>query len=56
MRQESQGVALSYVPMPIVILPNANAQDLERVPREVLDALDIRLVSTTIKALKAARI
>lgn len=38
----------------VVILPKANARDLERVPREILDALDIRLVSTASEALKAA--
>jgi len=38
----------------VVILPKANARDLERVPREILDALDIRLVSTASEALRAA--
>jgi len=37
-----------------VILPKANARDLERVPSEIRDALDIRLVSTASEALKAA--
>lgn len=38
----------------VVILPKANARDLERAPREILDALDIRLVSTASEALWAA--
>lgn len=38
----------------IVILPKANAGDLERIPREILDGLDVRLVSTASEALKAA--
>lgn len=38
----------------VVILPKANARDLERVPREILDALDIRLVSTASEAPRAA--
>lgn len=56
MRRESEVVDLSYVPSPIVILPKANARDLERVPQMVLDALDIRLLSTASASLKAARV
>jgi len=37
-----------------VTLPKANARDLERVPREIRDALQSRLVSTASEALKFA--
>lgn len=38
----------------LVLLPKANARDLERVPREVLDAIEVRLVSSAREAIDLA--